>query len=113
MLKSRLNKEKANNKTETDLLFQGYQREVSRAHTIFEVYWGMVLTLTFGNIGLLESVFDKFNLLPSNKFYFFLIAIINLGLIIIITSGATMVWYRTRIRRDLIVNEIKKLNPAT
>ena len=97
---------------ETQLLLQGYAREVSRAHTIFEVYWQIILALIFGNFTILSFVFDK-KLLPWNKFYFYIILIINLFIVIIITYIAFRFWYGTRLNRSIIVSKIKKLNLTT
>lgn len=94
---------------ETQLLFQGYARQVSMAHTIFETYWQIVLAILFGNFTIFSFVFDR-DLLPWNKFYFYNLIILNLFLIMIPTIIAFYIWYTTRIDRIKIVTQIKRLN---
>jgi hypothetical protein len=60
-----------NPRTETQLLFLGYSRYVSRCHTLFSLFFEGVSAIIFGTIGTILSLVGIKYIPEFNEYYFF------------------------------------------
>ncbi|HLC31507.1 MAG TPA: hypothetical protein VJB08_05970 [Candidatus Nanoarchaeia archaeon] len=98
--------------TPLQILILQYEREISKAHTIFSSFWEIFNGIVIGTIGIWLSLIQvgAFNF---NKLYFILTLAIVLTLIAFIAIGA---WYqrdKSRIRRERLEQEIRTLLQRT
>ena len=95
-----------------NLLFLDYQRQVSRAHTIFSTFFDIALGILFGMFGVVIGLVE-IGFIPWNKFYFLLTLFIAFLLIGLIAFFALIKWYSSRIERERIVNKIRIIGGVT
>ena len=91
-----------------ELLSLGYNRQVSRAHTIFSSFWDIFFGISVGFLGLVLAM-KEVELLELNIPIFILLislVFIVIGLVAII---AFIFWFISRAERKVIIYQIKLL----
>ena len=90
------------------LLSLSYERQVSRAHTIFSAFWEIFNLLTIGSIGVILSL-KQTGIFDFNRFTFIISSIIVLFTAAIFGIIAYYYIFQSQMDRKIIVEKIKGL----
>ena len=91
-----------------ELLSLGYNRQVSRAHTIFSSFWDIFFGISVGFLGLVLAT-EEVGLLEFNTPIFILLIVLIFIIVGLVGIIAFIFWFISRAERKVIVKQIKLL----
>ena len=91
-----------------ELLSLGYNRQVSKAHTIFSSFWDIFFGISVGFLGLVLAT-KEVGLLELNVPIFILLIVLIFIIVGLVGIIAFIFWFISRAERKVIVNQIKLL----
>lgn len=96
---------------ELTLLSLQYERQISRAHTIFSSFWDIFFGVMVGFLGLVLSL-KQIEFLEFNRLTFIIILIV-LGCIVgLVGIVAFYFWYESKVEREILDIKIRALPTA-
>ena len=93
---------------ELELLSLGYNRQVSKAHTVFSSFWDIFFGISIGFLGLVLGM-KQVGLLELNTPIFIVLSVLIFVVIGLVGIIAFVFWFISRAERKVIVSKIKLL----
>lgn len=93
---------------ELNILSLRYSRYISKAHTIFSTCIGIIMGGIVGLFGIVFAYSEVFEIKPD-LFKLFYLGLHALGISVVITIVSFIIIHSSRIERQNIIEEIRKL----